>query len=174
MSNTPANSAEPSIASPVLALVFFVVFWPIGLVLAIVSIVKFQSAKGTTARTLAIIALVINLLLPIPMCGILAAIAVPNFVKFQCRSKQSEARGNLKALYVSEESHRAEFDTYSTDPQAVQFTPRGQKLRYTYTILSATKEAFSAEARGTGDMNGDLWTIDEKNALTNVNNSCER
>jgi type IV pilus assembly protein PilA len=174
MSNTTPNSAEPPITLPVLALVFFVVFWPIGFVLAIVSIVKFQSARGTTARTLAIVALVMNILLPIPMCGILAAIAVPNFVKFQCRSKQSEAKGNLKALYVAEESSRADVDTYSTDPRAIEFTPRGQKLRYTYTILSATKDAFSAEARGTGDMDGDLWTIDEKNALTNVSNSCER
>lgn len=174
MSNTTANSAEPPITLPVLALVFFLLFWPIGMVLAIVSIVKFQSARGSTARTLAIVALVMNILLPIPMCGILAAIAVPNFVKFQCRSKQSEAKGNLKALHVAEESNRAEFDTYSTDPTAIQFTPRGQKIRYTYTILSATNEAFSAEARGTGEMNGDVWTITEKNDLTNISNSCQR
>jgi hypothetical protein len=71
-------------------------------------------------------------------------------------------------------SHQAEADAFSTDPQVIQFTPRGQKVRYSYTILSATKDAFSAEARGTGDMDGDLWTIDEKNALTNVSNSCQR
>ena|GEM_PF-749688 len=173
---SPVKAKETSSSSEKAkeALVCFALFWPIGVVLAIVSMVKFHSAKGTTARTLAIVALVMNLLLPIPICGIRAAIAIPNFVKFQCRSKQSEAKGNLKVLYVAEEVSRAEVDTYSTDPKAIEFTPRGQKLRYTYTILSATKDAFSAEARGTGDMDGDLWTIDEKNALTNVSNSCER
>ena len=32
------------------------------------------------------------------MRPLLAAIAFPNFVKFQCRSKQSESKGNLKAV----------------------------------------------------------------------------
>jgi Tfp pilus assembly protein PilE len=170
MSNT--NSAEPPIALPLLAIVFCVVFWPIGVVLAIASIVKFYSAKGTSARMLAIVALVISMLVPIPVCGLVALIAVPNFMKFQCRSKQSEARGNLKALYLAEEAHRAAADTFSTDTRVIEFTPRGQKLRYTYTVLSATKDAFSAEARGTGDMKGDVWTIDETNTLTSVSNSC--
>ena len=55
----------------------------------------------------------IELMIVVAIIGILAAIAVPNFIKFQCRSKQSEAKGNLKALYVSQESTRAENDAYS-------------------------------------------------------------
>jgi type IV pilus assembly protein PilA len=54
----------------------------------------------------------IELMIVVAIIGILAAIAIPNFVKFQCRSKQSEAKGNMKALYVAQESYRAEFDTY--------------------------------------------------------------
>ena len=54
----------------------------------------------------------IELMIVVAIIGILAAIAIPNFVKFQCRSKQSEAKGNLKAIYVAEESYRAERDHY--------------------------------------------------------------
>ena len=126
-------------------------------------------------RRLRLLGRVLKALVVLGLFGSCASIALlPGQGRFQCRSKQSEAKGNLKALYVAEESSRADVDTYSTDPRVIEFTPRGQKLRYTYTILSATKDAFSAEARGTGDMDGDLWTIDEKNALTNVSNSCER
>lgn len=172
MSQHQSSSTEPSILLPVMALVFFVLFWPIGVILSIVAIVKYQGAKGTTARTLAIVALVMNVLLPIPMCGVLAAIAVPNFVKFQCRSKQSEAKGNLKALFVAEEVHRAEVDAYDDDVATIGFTPRGEQLRYTYTIVEATKDTFRAEARGTGEMSGDLWVIDQDNAVVNVKNVC--
>jgi len=173
MSNAP-QTEQPSTTLPILALVFFVVFWPIGVILSIVSFVKFKGDNGTTAKTLSIIALVMNLVL-LPVCGVgcLAAIAVPNFVKFQCRSKQAEAKANLKSLYVSEESFRADQDRYDTNLATLQFTPRGQKLRYVYTVLSAGKEDFLAEARGIGDMAGDVWTINNSNDLLHLENSCD-
>ena len=174
MSHTPSSSSEPSILLPVLAIVFFVVFWPLGVILSIVAIVKFQGAKGTTAKTLSIIALVLNVVLAVPMCGIVAAIAIPNFVKFQCRSKQSEAKGNLKALFVAEASHHGEADSYSSDLSTIGFTPRGERIRYEYVVVEAGKDSFRAEARGTSEMAGDLWVIDQENTLKNVDNVCAR
>ena len=106
----------------------------------------------------------IELMIVVAIIGILAAIAVPNFIKFQCRSKQSEAKGNLKALYVSQESTRAEDDTdltigaiaadltgtnsaaRSTSTSAIGWVPKGQKLRYSYSTSAATKTTFAATA----------------------------
>jgi type IV pilus assembly protein PilA len=172
--NQPASSSssEPSILLPVLAIVFFLLFWPLGVILSIVSIVKYGSAKGTTAKTLAIIALVMNVVLAVPMVGCLAAIAIPNFVKFQCRSKQAEARGNLRALAVAQQAHKSEKDTFASDLAAIQFTPVGEKLRYTYKVVEATKDGFRAEATGTGDMEGDRWVINEQNALESLESRC--
>lgn len=171
MSASP-SSEKPSIALPIVALVCVLVCWPVGLILSIIAFVKNKENLGTEARTLSIVALVANVVLVVPAMGCAAAIAIPNFVKFQCRSKQSEAKGNLKALYVAQESHRAEKDTYSTDPTALGFQPMGQKIRYQYVVLDASKEAFHAEARGIGEMEGDLWTIDNANTLKNVTSTC--
>lgn len=142
------------------------------MILSIISFVKNNGKTGTEARTISIVALAANVVVIVPMMGMMAAIAIPNFVKFQCRSKQSEAKGNLKALYFGEESHRATNQTYSSDPAALGFLPTGVKVRYQYVIVDASKDAFHAEARGTGDMAGDLWTISNRNDLQNVTNKC--
>ena len=92
----------------------------------------------------------IELMIVIAIIGILAAIAIPNFVKFQCRSKQTEARSSLKAIYTAEEAYRAEYDTYTyftggctrscktqrdqTDNNPMHFNVKGNKFRYHYTV----------------------------------------
>jgi prepilin-type N-terminal cleavage/methylation domain-containing protein len=59
----------------------------------------------------------IELMIVIAIIGILAAIAIPNFIKFQARSKQSEAKSNLKSIFTAERSFFQEKDRYpSTRP----------------------------------------------------------
>lgn len=136
----------------------------------------------------------IELMIVVAIIGILAAIAVPNFIKFQCRSKQSEAKGNLKALYVTQESFRAENDTYTdvvdiaadltgaqaavraTQTNVLGWVPKGQKLRYGYAIATANTTTFDATANAGAGVVGDLadsWTISEANDLVNNAKGCE-
>src|SRR5574340_1479517 len=42
----------------------------------------------------------------VAIIGILAAIAIPNFLRYQLRSKFSELKTNVEAIYKSEESLR--------------------------------------------------------------------
>ncbi len=128
----------------------------------------------------------IELMIVVAIIGILAAIAIPNFVKFQCRSKQSEAKGNLKALYVSEESYRAESDTYAgmnaisegnkDSTNLIGFQPKGAKIRYTYQATGATS-TFSASATVTGkysgELQGDIWSVTQANDVNNQTNGCQ-
>jgi type IV pilus assembly protein PilA len=50
----------------------------------------------------------------VAVIGVLAAIAVPNFLKFQSRAKQSEAKANLKGLFTAQKAHYAETGRYCT------------------------------------------------------------
>ena len=54
----------------------------------------------------------IELMVAIAIIGVLVAIAIPNFLKYEARSKQSEAKMNLGSLGTSAEAFYAEKDTY--------------------------------------------------------------
>jgi hypothetical protein len=64
------------------------------------------------------------------MVGVLAAIAIPNFVKFQCRSKQAEAKINLKAAYTTQMAFRAEKNSFGKTFEEIGFQPEAGR----YTI----------------------------------------
>ena len=54
----------------------------------------------------------IELMIVVAIIGILAAIAIPNFLQFQLRSKTGEAKTNLAAIRTAEEGYFAEFSNY--------------------------------------------------------------
>ncbi len=54
----------------------------------------------------------IELMIVVAIIGILAAIAIPNFIRYQLRSKTTEAKTVLGGIKTSEESFRAEYDNY--------------------------------------------------------------
>src|SRR3954470_12632750 len=81
----------------------------------------------------------IELMIVVAIIGILAAIAIPNFIKFQARSKQSEAKANLKAIFTAEKAFFQEKDRYSSLTGEVGFSPE-RNNRYAY-YLSATPTA---------------------------------
>src|SRR2546429_8242622 len=65
----------------------------------------------------------IELMIVVAIIGILAAIAIPNFIKFQARSKQSEAKANLKAIFTAQKAFFQEKDRFSTLTGEVGFEP---------------------------------------------------
>jgi len=70
----------------------------------------------------------IELMIVVAIIGILAAIAIPNFIKFQARSKQAEPKSNLKALFVAQKSYFAEKDSFSSAVVDIGFVPeRGNR-----------------------------------------------
>ncbi len=50
----------------------------------------------------------IELMIVVAIIGILAAIAIPNFMRFQARARQSEAKANLKAVFTATKASLAE------------------------------------------------------------------
>ncbi len=54
----------------------------------------------------------IELMIVVAIVGVLAAIAIPNFLKFQMRSKASEGRLNLAAIRTAQEAYFSEIGTF--------------------------------------------------------------
>src|SRR5512140_245324 len=84
---------------------------------------KLRSKKGFT---------LIELMIVVAIIGILAAIAIPNFLKFQAKSKQSEAKSNLGAIFTGQVSYFGENNVYSTFSN-INWSPSGTP-RYRYTL----------------------------------------
>jgi type IV pilus assembly protein PilA len=77
----------------------------------------------------------IELMIVVAIIGILAAIAIPNFIRFQARSKQGEAKANLKAMFTAERSFFQEKDRYSPFQNEVGFSPE-RANRYAYRLVA--------------------------------------
>lgn len=67
----------------------------------------------------------IELMIVVAIIGILAAIAIPNFLRFQLKSKTAEAKTNIGAIKITQEAWKAENDFYANcvaNPVAVTAT----------------------------------------------------
>jgi len=84
---------------------------------------KLRSRKGFT---------LIELMIVVAIIGILAAIAIPNFLRFQARSRTTEAKTNLGAIFTAEISYYGDSSAYGDFTQ-IGWAPTGQ-TRYGYSL----------------------------------------
>ncbi|MGZ3726177.1 MAG: type IV pilin protein [Pseudobdellovibrio sp.] len=72
----------------------------------------------------------IELMVVVAIIGVLAAIGIPEYSKFQAKARQSEAKLSLAALFTAEESFRQHWNTFSVDLNNIGFSVQGTRLRY--------------------------------------------
>lgn len=72
----------------------------------------------------------IELMVVVAIIGILAAIGIPQYSKFQAKTRQSEAKSSLSTLYTSEVSFFGEWNQYSVDLRNIGYGVAGSRLRY--------------------------------------------
>jgi type IV pilus assembly protein PilA len=85
----------------------------------------------------------VELMIVVAIIGVLASVAIPNFVKFQARSKQAEPKANLKALFVAQRTYFSERDSFSSSMSNIGFIPeRGNR----YMIASGGSSLSSRSA----------------------------
>jgi type IV pilus assembly protein PilA len=119
----------------------------------------------------------IELMIVVVIIGILAALAIPRFMRATTKSKQSEARQILKQVYTMQRAYRQEYNAYWGDAVvASAAAPAGfarigvdimPNARYTYT-MAATANTFDCTATSSildDDATVDTWTIDENGDL---------
>lgn len=89
----------------------------------------------------------VELMIVVAIIGLLAAIGVPQYAKFQARARQSEAKSALGALYSAEQAFFQEWNCYSSDLRNVGFGVTGVNLRYvTGFSTAAPVNGFSCNA----------------------------
>jgi type IV pilus assembly protein PilA len=113
----------------------------------------------------------IELMIVVAIIGILAAIAIPNFLRYQAKTKQSEAKTNLGSIFTSQVTYFGEEDTYAGTVGNLGWAPEGT-TRYAYSVTTGSVTQFTGEARGQIDTDTqlDVWTIDSTRTLSNTSN----
>lgn len=156
---SPGAAASPrtsglAIAALVTGLLGICLPCPFALVsigLGIAALVKINREPGLGGKALAII----GIAAPLVALPIFAAIALPNFMRFQARSKQIECKSNLKSAYAVERSFYAERNAYSPVISEVGFSPeRGNRYAYFLSDSGPVEDRSSAtpapDPRATG------------------------
>ncbi len=123
----------------------------------------------------------IELMIVVVIIGILAALAIPRFMRSTTKAKQSEAKQLLKQIYTMQHSYRQEFDSYCLNgvtasaaaPNA--FAQIGVEIqttaRYTYVMVAAANTfTCTATANLDDDAANDVWTINETGTLVCTSN----
>ena len=91
--------------------------------------------KGNQGFTL------IELMIVVAIIGILAAIAIPNFMTYQAKARQSEAKVGLGGIFTSATSYFAENNTFSALPAALGYVPSGTtRYNFYYAGVASTNK----------------------------------
>lgn len=110
----------------------------------------------------------IELMIVVVIIGILAALAIPRFMRASTKSKQSEAKGILKQIYTMERTWRQDHASYTTGLASIGIEVP-VSARYVYTILAATNTftgvATCAAPGLDDDPSADVWAIDQTGNL---------
>jgi len=147
---------------------------------------KLRNHKGFT---------LVELMIVVAIIGILAAIAIPNFLNFRLKAKTSEAKSNLGAIRSTQVAYYAEWNSYvgnqaltpvasrggnankvawitTTRFSILGFAPEGN-VYFSYSLnggdYPVTSDGFDANAVGDLDADGntsDFWVSNVSTELT--------
>lgn len=120
--------------------------------------------KGFTLLELIIVVIII---------GVLAGIAIPQYLNAVEKAKVSKAKANLVVMNQAERFYHAEQSIYTTTLTELEAVLQGVEGTvtsdpdWTYSIPTATATQFTVQAsRNAGTYTGNTIILDEKNALT--------
>jgi type IV pilus assembly protein PilA len=117
----------------------------------------------------------VELMIVVAIIGILAAIAIPNYQKYQSKTRQSEARIALSSIYTSLKSFQAEKSSFTGCLTQAGFQPEGFRApggviaeTRRFYIVGFNDAAVTATANcGNGTQACNVWNFEANTACTN-------
>ena len=113
----------------------------------------------------------IELMIVIAIIGILAAIAIPNFMNYQCNANQREGQAQLSNLRTALETYYAENNTYTDDFDNMGFEFKGDDL-YSVSITAHDVTSFTAEAEATLRQGESKWIVTQDGDISLDEDGC--
>ncbi len=98
----------------------------------------------------------VELMVVVAIIGLLSAVAVPNFQKYQAKAKVSEGKLQLSAIYTAEVSFFSDFSIYASCLNYMGYDPSNEvsSRYYTTGFISTGIQAIEANALATAVNSG--------------------
>lgn len=106
----------------------------------------------------------IELMIVVAIIGLLAAIGIPQYAKFQAKARTTEAKGHLAAIYNGEISFRAEWNSFTVDLTDMGISAVGSNLRYTAGFTAAACLNYAAGASSQDTTKTQIHTVSSGDA----------
>ena len=113
-----------------------------------------------------------EVMITLVIVAIIAGLAYPRYQKMITRSKQTEAKTILRAIFVGQDLYKTMNQNYSEVLEALD-VEIPQDAKYRYSVMTKDKGATyiaKATANIDGDPTLDEWQIDQNNNLVNSTN----
>ncbi len=96
----------------------------------------------------------VELMIVVAIIGVLSAVAVPNFQKYQAKAKTSEAKVQLAAAYTAEQAFYGDFGIYATCLNYMGYNPADEvNSRYYavgFNVVNAINDVAHSSAVNSG------------------------
>jgi len=109
----------------------------------------------------------VELMIVVAIIAVLVAVVLPNYLTYQNRSRQAEARILLSGVYSSEVTYYADHSVYAGNFRDIGFRPSSEPKYYKNWYINISGDRFHFRASCSADLDNDgdydLWMVTDCN-----------